>query len=299
MDDFPTITEMPKELLALEAMLGFEGKWAPLYVEPMIGSGERLTFAIAAFGNDGSSIVSRIVRSEVLRVLYGQKAKAFSEMLAAAEAQVAEVLEKKELTVAFATAGFELGEFREARGRNLQDLVDQGRMMCASLAAASAEIQQASDVEEDERQTGKWAAKVQAHVVKTAADLGAYFSRTWTPRGSKIPAKFGYYDGRYAAHFGVVRRDSPTGSLYHLKARLWELDSAKGDLAGDIRQKDLLLARPNLSSASISLTTRDRVRDVLEEVTMEADRHNIYVLHTEKADAAGRRLYAEARRVAA
>lgn len=295
-EDVPHLESLPDALAALQDQLRIKGRWAPIFVEPMIGSGERFTFAIAACTPDGGVAVERVIRPEVLRALYGKKAKHFAEMLASAEEAVTLALHQN-TEARFPADGFIMGSFRAARGASLQDLVEQGRMMCASLATTTINEQHASDAEEDERATGRWARKVQIHVTTTAQDLNPFFSREWKPRDRAIASRFGFFNGHYVAHFGVVRRDNPTSSLYHLKARLWELAAAQNDEFTTITGRDLLLAKPKLAAATISLATREKVRDVVDQVTAEADRHQIYVLDTDSVEAASRRLYAQARAV--
>lgn len=288
-----------EEFSALQSNYAYQGRWCPLYLEPMVGSGERLTFAIAAYGNDGRQIVSRVIRPDVLKVFYGKKARALNEMLAAAEAAVLAALTDGRENPIMPADGLEVGKFRNARGRSLEDLVEQGRMMCASLAATSVEAGQASDTDEDARQTGQWATQVQRHVVERSDDLAPYFARTAYRKGSRIPSKYGFFNDYYVANFGVIRHDNPQGSLYHLKPRLWDLENAAADLAGAIRGRDLLLARPNLQVATLSLALRNHVRDVIDMVVSEADKHSIYVFHTDRVDEASARLYEQARKLAA
>lgn len=299
LDQIPKPLDLPKELAALEAQLSHRGRWAPLYVEPMFGSGERFTFAIAVTSADGEATVSRVIRPEVLRVLYGAKAKHFSEMLASTERAVEQALLRGDAEIALPWSGFALGEFREARGRSANDLIDQGRMMCASLSTATVEEQQALEADDDERETRRWAQQIQTAVTTKSKDLGPYFLREWMPAGKSIPSRFGFFNGHYAAHFGVVRKDNPSSSLYHLKARLWELATARDDAFTTISGRDLLLATPNLKSATVTLPMRNRVRDVIDKVTEEADRHEIYVMSTSKVDDASRRIYKQARSLAA
>lgn len=298
-DPQPPPKTIAEEFAALQAQYHYLGRWAPIFLEPIVGSGERLVFAIAARGQDGRSIVSRVIRPEVIKIFYGRKAKPLGEMLTTIEAAVLQALEQGAESPVMPVDGFLLGPYRNARGRTLEDLVEQGRMMCASLGAVSVEAQHAADAEEDLMQTTHWAERVQKHVLERSSDLAPFFGRTVIRKGSSIPSRFGFYNDYYVANFGVVRRANPAGSLYHLKPRLWDLQNAKADLAGEIRGRDLLLARPDLRAATVSLAVRNLVRDVIDRVEKEADQHGIYVLHTDRVEQASRRLYQQARKLAA
>jgi len=301
LDDTHAEGTYTEQLSDLEQQLGYSGQWLPVFLEPIVGSGERITFAIAARGDDGETLVKRMVSLHLLRSFFGKKAKYLAEMLDVIELSIAELLQQgvPSAQPQLPLPGFIIGPARRARGRNLEDLVTYGRMSCVSLSAASAELQVGIDVDDDERQTSRWAEKIKAMVIITAQDLAPNFQRSHLTDGAKIPVKYGYYDGRYMAHFGVIRKYSPSTSLYHLNARLWQLASASQDLFGGPESRDLLLARPNLSADTVPLATRNQVRDVIDQLTTEADRHRISVLHTDRVEEASRRLYSESRRLAA
>lgn len=295
--DLPTLQgDLPPQLMALQASLHFSGRWAPLYLEPISGSGERITFAVVVMGPDGKAHVERLLRPDVLRLLYGPKAKHLLGMFDVAEQSVLAALTAS-IAVELPLQGFYMGEFRAGMGQSRADLIEQGRVMAASLATRNVGEIAASDAEEDEKQTGLWAQKVQQIVTTTAVDLAANFHREWKPVGRHLPARFGYFDGHYAAHFGVVRRDRPTGSIYHLKSRLWELASCNaGDLAGAVENRELLLFRPNPRSSSLDQAARKAINQVVDQVIADADQHRIFVLHTHDVQKAANHLYKKARR---
>jgi hypothetical protein len=295
--DLPSLEgDLPSPLEALQASLGYRGQWAPLYLEPIPGSGERITFAVAILNQDGKPHIERLLRPDVLRLMYGPKARHLAAMFDMAEHNVAEALTAGR-PVEPVLQGFFLGNFRVGLGQSQADLVEQGRVMSASLATRGPGEIAASDAEEDEKQTGIWAQKVQQIVTTTASDLAPNFYREWRPVGRHLPARFGYFDGHYAAHFGVVRRDRPTGSIYHLKSRLWELASCNApDLAGRVENRDLLLFRPNPRSSSLGKAERKAIDQVIDQITSDADQHDIFVLHTHDVSKAANHLYKKARR---
>lgn len=299
LDDLPTLTSFSPELAGLEQQLSFQGHWLPLYLEPIVGSGERLVFAIAARGEDGQTVIERVIPRRVLQAFYGAKAKRLGDMLSLVEERVLAAISAGNLTPAVPLAGFFIGPARRSRGRSIKDLVTQGRISCASLGAVSEDASEAMMADEDERQTSRWADRVKAHVLITAKDLGPFFQRSVALQRTGIPVHYGYFDGRYMAHFGVIRRDNPAGSLYHLNARLWQLAAAGRDLLSSSEQRELLLARPNLASATLSMQARERITDVIDLLEADAGRYGIGIMHTEKVEEASSHLYSQARRLAA
>ncbi len=275
-----------------------KGRWAPLFVEPISGSGERLVTSIVALDQDGNVLVERCIRAEVLRALYGTKARAFSEMIATVEHEVRKALQKGMDAPHMPLSGFSLGSFRRGMGKNLEQLVEQGRLMCASLSRTRIG-EEASPSEDESQRTSDWAARVRNVVLQTAKDLKPYFDKAGIVPQGQTATRLDFYNGHYAAQFGVLRRDNPGASAYHLKPRLWGLATLTRDLAGRVRERDLILHHPRLSAASMQLTERDRIRDVIEELKSAADQHSIYVFHTDRAVEAGHRLTSQARKLAA
>ncbi|MFY7998471.1 MAG: hypothetical protein ACOVSW_07710 [Candidatus Kapaibacteriota bacterium] len=58
----------------------FEAEWMPIYFEPITLSGERITLAVAALGKDGTREIRLAPREQVLKCLYGAKAKDVQEI---------------------------------------------------------------------------------------------------------------------------------------------------------------------------------------------------------------------------
>jgi len=294
----PTPSPLPDQLAALMQGMTVKGRWAPLFVEPISGSGERLTTSIVALDQDRNVLVERCIRPEVLRALYGAKAKAFAEMIAVVEHDVRKAMLQGVDVPRMPLSGFTLGGFRRGIGKDLSQLIEQGRLMCASLSRSA--IGQATDQSEDESQrTTDWASRVREVVLQTATDLRPYFGRAGIVPQGQVATRLDFYNGRYAAQFGVIRRENPGASIYHLKPRLWGLASISPDLAGLVREKDLIVHRPRLSVASMQLTERDRIRDFIDELVQAADRQEIFVYHTDRAVDAGNRLTTQARKLAA
>ena len=59
----------------------YKGFWHAIYLEPIVGSGERVTIAVAAIGEDKSFKVIQAIRTELLDCLYGMQAKNIQNMI--------------------------------------------------------------------------------------------------------------------------------------------------------------------------------------------------------------------------
>jgi hypothetical protein len=114
----------------------YAGNWAPLYLEPMMGSGERLTVAVAALGYDGAVRVIQAIAPELLDCMYGTRAAQVQGLITLTMHSLSRHLG--------AQLSFEqwqaplshiyLGKPSEARADTLSGLLRQGLALTASLA---------------------------------------------------------------------------------------------------------------------------------------------------------------------
>lgn len=119
-----------------------EGEWAPVYIEPIVGSGERLCIGVAA-ANSGDVIVVPVPGVKRLSCLYGEPAKA---LVAAAEVALEDL--RKALSQKGREAlrtwtspmdGVFIGSPRECAGSSLEQIARTGMDASASLAGRSEE----------------------------------------------------------------------------------------------------------------------------------------------------------------
>ena len=275
--------------------LSFSGQWAPVFAEPIIGSGERYTVGVVATGDDGSAKVERTVRLGVLRLLYGTQAAGFGDMIDAVLQHLEQALRGGQPAAKLPLNGFILGPFRRARDTGLDGLIEQARIMSASLHGARGQ-HDITAVEVDELASARWTEQIKTLVVERTPDMSTYFDRAVLVPQTAFSIRFGFYTGRYAAQFGVIQRRSPRASLYHLKPRLWDLSQVTRDLAGDVEARELLLHAPDLKHPDMSENQRRTVRDVLNEIEHEADKKDIVVRNFKAAEPVSRHVFRQARR---
>lgn len=116
----------------------YQARWAPIYWEPIMGSGERLTAIIGATGDDGATNVIQSIRSDTLPCMYGAQARNVQGLLD---------LVLKSFQNHLATyrqfsgwkpplGGFYLGPIYEARSNTLQGVFRQAMVRMARVHAS-------------------------------------------------------------------------------------------------------------------------------------------------------------------
>ena len=108
------------------------GVWLPIYIEPIMGSGERITIIIAAVAKvEGKAI--RAISTDTAMRLYGHKA--LSDQIELILVSVQEFLKKNQNIEAWKPplSGVFIGRLRDAASNDIDGIINQGLTMSASL----------------------------------------------------------------------------------------------------------------------------------------------------------------------
>src|SRR3954453_13254479 len=92
----------------------YRASWAPVFFEPITGSGERITVAIVVSDAAGHE-VKRTVRDEVLKALFGSKRAHLSQMIDFVLSALRSQSGVSNPTIPM--TGFSLGRWQEASSR--------------------------------------------------------------------------------------------------------------------------------------------------------------------------------------
>lgn len=116
------------------------GKWLPIYFEPIIGSGERFTVCIAAICDDGDYKVEKVLKDELIKMLYNEKHKKVERMIEWIVSSFENHLKKSkkfnDWTPPF--EGVFTGSIHEAQSDNLEGIFLQGIRLSSSLSRIEA-----------------------------------------------------------------------------------------------------------------------------------------------------------------
>lgn len=133
-----TFPELPK----------YKAKIVPIYWEPMMGSGERITAMIGAVGGDGEVEVIPVIKPAVLGIMFpGQKRNARNMLTWVASSLKRHLMSRKGFrSWECPITGFSVGKSLSSVGDNLADTISQARMMHCSLGSAAS-----SDTSDEEK----------------------------------------------------------------------------------------------------------------------------------------------------
>jgi hypothetical protein len=262
-----------------------EGRWLPLYLEPLIGSGERICIGVAA--SDGKAVeVVGVPKLDRLASVYG---RANSSLQWAAELALQEVsFAAKEAGIdslanaKAAVDGISFGQIRHGAGSDLGDLA-RGALRQASALAALDEWNETQPVfNASEHNQPAVVAAVKKIVATHRPDLRDFFNRQFSLRQAARPLQLGFVGKRLAANFTQLSAMSPSGlagQVDRAKARLLDLESLRDGKAVDTlplsRKKlayELYVIRPALPKSS---PARQLLREAEAALESQADEFRI------------------------
>lgn len=284
------------------ALPTFKAKWAPVYLEPITGSGERITVAVTAVGANGEFHVYPTLREDALRCFLGDRASGLLSICRLCtqnlERHLGESLPLNEWRPPL--GGFSLGEMQET---NAPDMTAAIRMAIADSAFLCALPEQlgveletqiaAVEVADNDR----WPSQVQTAVSHRAPALAQYFGRRFRVASQARQTPIDFVGQRLAVN--LARLLPGRGLAQHIrtaKVKLWDLDAvrtmaeAPSLFQGGLPQFELLLYRPHDDDPTYSDREIAGLHEALAELEEVGDRHRLRVQAVFSADEAADRI---------
>ncbi|MEN5290866.1 hypothetical protein [Stenotrophomonas lactitubi] len=274
-----------------------QAMWAPLYIEPMHGSGERIVIATVAVDGSGAFHVHATLSGRVLQCMYGDRAEVLDGLIGLA----VDVLQAY-----LATGGAldswvppfrscHLGSCRTAMGADLEQIARSGAILTSSLAAKLAE----SSVEQTSESVGtgldidRWVQQIRDRVCAQSPHLDARFNGEVVVRKGAAPTRIGYLGERIAANFDMLIPGSNLSTRrIRSKSRLVDLQILKDqlDVLAPRTTYELLLWIPDKDSPGYSQRQLDAAHGALSELEAFADEHSLMVRPYSRAEDAAQRI---------
>lgn len=268
-------------------------KWAPVYLEPIMGSGERLTIGLAVVGDSGFIVLTanKISRFECLYESAGAGVVFLAETsLEALRLDIAERGLEALTTPRPAIVGLHLGQIRDGAGVSLEaiaeawlpglsSLASQTENLLMATSTLSAKAGRFNDPNQDRLPT--MVAKV---VVASRPGLADFFRPEIRPdahmrkqvKSHKVNIDFS--GTRIVANFCTFFGTSAFKAANDIKTRLWDLKvdrDSTGELPGFHRVHELLVYRPANDDPNFSEKQLANVSEALDELKQQADQEEI------------------------
>jgi len=267
------LTEISRfPLSAFPRLPAYQARWSPVYWEPVMGSGERLTALIGAIGADGMVEVIQSIRPDTLTCMYGAQAKNVKGLLSLGGSSLRHHLESfREFSGWTApVGGFSLGPVFEARSDTLAGVFRQAIQLSASLSALDDADEDEDSIEAPERDAGRqWGSQIRALVASQRPDLAVFFHCKLHFGPESRATRIGFLGLGMAAQFSLIRPNRVSDAIRDARARLWELQQVKA-VRLDVADAGLLLCAPRPDDPLYSATQTQAARLAVNGLRREA-----------------------------
>lgn len=270
-------------------------KWAPIYLEPIMGSGERLTIGVAVV-SDGGFVVLGANKLSRLQCLYGNAGAGVAFLAEAALEALKYDIADRNLDALLdphpPIAGLHLGSLRDGAGMSLNEIAEMWLPGLSSLAIASERNLALANAETAEavadslarQNTDRLPLLVAKEVLAIRPRLESFFRPDIRPdTGAKRGVKshkvnIDFTGSNIVANFCTLYGSSPFKAAKEIKTRLWDLKvdrDGAGKLVPAHRQHELLVFRPNNNDPNFSDKQLANVDEALMELESQADQEEI------------------------
>lgn len=259
-------------------------KWMPVYIEPMVGSGERICIAVATV-NDSGFLVVPVVALDRLECLYGKEVNA---ILLAADFVTNDLRNalSKEGAAALGhwkppVEGVYCGRIANGAGSSLEEIARTGLTMCASLVERLADAEDEENSNSSRISGNRLEQIVKAKVLSLRPGLEQMFDHRRKLGENVRSVTIGFVGNTIAANFGVLMPRTLSINVKDVKAKLWDLTQIREDfrqpqlLVSTVSRFEMLIYRPANDAPEYSDRHITSINEAVNELEAEADKKEI------------------------
>lgn len=264
---------------AFPALPDFKASWRPLYWEPILESGERITFALLIKSPTDVQIHS-VLRPAAMRALYGKKSagvRGFSEL-------VVDSL-RTHLSGGHSPnswqppiSGIYMGKWRDSVSFGIDGILSQAVQQVSSLSwkDLAATTQQDLGASTSDTVRRRLVDQVRDVVVSKRMELARYFDQDAKLVDDGVPVRFGFLCENVVAHFGLLRPTDLGRSYKDARGRLWELQ--KANRRAEFKHASLILQLPSSDDLYFDEKQLELAQSALHELRTECEDEKVEVL---------------------
>ncbi len=272
----------------------YKGSWYSVYLEPIIGSGEKITVAVIAIGADKQHRVIQAIRPELLDCLYGSQASQMQSMIDwIIESANTEISSYKKINNWLPPFdGIELGQKYDAADENIEGILKQAIRISASLSTLALDADREDDEEQPRKYTENWTRSISEEVKLIDPHFASNFNKKLQVSDTKIFTSYGFLTENYVSNFGLLVPSRLSASLNAMKAKLFDLESLKkSQLLIKPQQYEIIVGTPSYDDPTLSDRAINRLQDTVEMVKELAQAEEINLIQAQNAKQAAKHLY--------
>lgn len=268
------------------------GSWQSIYIEPVVGSGERISIAVAAVAGGQYKIIQSI-RPELLDCLYGSKSGEIQSMISwIIESANQELCKARSLNNWTApVSDVTLGDIHAAADENINAILKQGVRFSSSLSTLALEADREEDDTQPKPYSERWTKSIIEEMERVNPLLINNFKTRVRLSGSEILTTFGFVNEKYASNFGLLIPTRLSNSLNTLKARVFDLEAfKKSDNLIKPSCYEIIVGTPSFSDPTLTDKSVSKLKNTIDMVSEIAATEGIQLYRVETALDAARHI---------
>lgn len=268
----------------------YKGEWRAIQLEPIVGSGERITIAITATGQNGEHKAIQAIRPELLESLYGEQAKNMGEMITL----VLQSIHSQRMNLNDWVSPFEGVRITPPQftiSKDLNGILRQAIQLSASLSSLALASEQNEDTQSGlvKRENQNWLKTVKEIVISRKPDLADYFDTQYQASlKSPVKSKLSFVGPNYVANIGTLQATRLSPSVQAIKSKILDIEmfspinTTLFENHGEIT-RELIVGIPNIEQdITLSKRSAQAIKDYTNLLSEISDKQNIsfYTVHT-------------------
>lgn len=271
-----------------------KGVWHAIYLEPIIGSGERITVAVAAITSSSEFSVIQAIRSELLDCLYGMQAQNIQNMITWLISSATEFITSSGSLDGW-KAPFEgviCTDATHASDSSIDGILKQAIRFSASLSTLSLDAERDEDDQQPRKYTSRWATHIADELKLINPSLLPFLKQKISLGGSGVQTTFGFLNDKYVSNFSLLIPSNLSSSLTSVKAKILDLESLrKSQLLIQPEKFELIIGVPSFSDPTLSDRSLTNLRRNFELVRELAEQEGIAVFSADNASQAAQQIH--------
>jgi len=277
-------------------------RWAPIVLEPVSGSYERLVVGILVVAGEQKCI--EIANSlDRLDCLYGDDSRSVKYAVEIARTHYASELEERGSSIfeerAQPLSGVYLGGVRDAEGESIQRIAQDWLQSISSLHRKDFLVFDAMDDEIEVIASGSTKERVgdlvYEYVSEKRSGLEKFFSREMRGQSTKKKShdiRIDFAGSKFVANIGTLNANSVGNSSNAIKRKLWDLAIERDRENATLNQRlhELLIQVPQRDDPQLTERQVDNVNEAIGALEKQADIEELRLRPLPSVSAIGQRI---------
>lgn len=268
----------------------------PVFIEPIVGSGERICVGVAAHGVDGGFVVVQTLKEETAFCMLGASAVKLLGLVQMALNHLEKHIETKQNLSGWYSPvpGVFLGATSTGYVADLTTMVRTVARNHAFLSALSDFTAADESIADDSPGTDRWAKLVRDATTLLRPSLADAFNRQ-LKLTSKGTTRFDFVGHCLAAQLGrIIPGHGMSGLVKTAKAKLWDLETLREhneqQLFKSNTRYELILYRPKDKDPAYSEREIIRLNEAITELEETGDKQQLRVVSAYAPEEAAHRI---------